>query len=68
MQKAKLSYVGGHQVLTLPRDCEIEASKVLIHRVGDAVVLRPKAKSWDTLIGSLAKFPADFMSERNPSG
>jgi virulence-associated protein VagC len=32
--------------------------------MGNAVVLLPKTKSWDTLIGSLAKFPPDFMSDR----
>ena len=32
--------------------------------LADAVVLLPKAKSWDTLIESLAKFPADFMNDR----
>ena len=37
---------------------------VLIKRVGSAVVLLPKAKSWDTLIASLEKFPADFMADR----
>lgn len=33
-------------------------------RVGSAVVLLPKAKSWDTLLGSLGKFPSDFMIDR----
>jgi hypothetical protein len=28
----------------------------------------PKAKSWDTLIESLEKFPADFMSDRQQPG
>jgi virulence-associated protein VagC len=32
--------------------------------MGNAVVLLPKTKSWETLIGSLAKFPSDFMSDR----
>jgi len=37
--------------------CSFSASAV-------PVVLLPKAKSWDTLIESLAKFPDDFLSER----
>jgi antitoxin VapB len=32
--------------------------------MGDAVVLLPKTKSWDTLIASLSRFSPDFMSER----
>lgn len=40
-------------------------TEVLIKRVGDAVVLLPKVRSWDALIDSLAKFPADFMQKRD---
>jgi antitoxin VapB len=42
--------------------------EVLIKRVGSAVVLLPKAKSWDTLVESLEKFPPDFMNEREQPG
>ncbi len=32
--------------------------------VGSAVVLLPKARSWEILLESLAKFPLDFMETR----
>ncbi|MBV9623356.1 MAG: AbrB/MazE/SpoVT family DNA-binding domain-containing protein [Acidobacteria bacterium] len=48
----------------MPKEFGFAGDKVFIKRVGSAVVLLPKAKSWDTLIDSLAKFPADFMNER----
>ena len=32
--------------------------------VGSGVVLLPKARSWEILVESLAKFPADFMETR----
>ena len=36
-----------------------------LFRNGESQAVRlPKAKSWDTLIESLAKFPADFMNDR----
>jgi antitoxin VapB len=37
---------------------------VFLRRIGNAVVLLPKTHSWDTLIGSLAKFSPDFMTDR----
>jgi antitoxin VapB len=48
----------------LPKEFRFAGTEVLIHRVGSAVVLLPKAKSWDTLVDSLAKFPPDFMEDR----
>jgi len=37
---------------------------VLATPVGSGVVLLPKARSWEILVESLAKFPADFMETR----
>jgi len=36
----------------------------VIKRVGSAVVLLPKTKSWGALVQSLEKFPEDFMADR----
>ena len=65
MKTAKLFKNGDSQAVRLPKEFRFKGSEVLIQRVGDAVVLLPKAKSWDALIGSLAKFSPDFMSERD---
>ncbi|MBV9343225.1 MAG: AbrB/MazE/SpoVT family DNA-binding domain-containing protein [Acidobacteria bacterium] len=48
----------------MPKEFAFAGDEVFIKRVGSAVVLLPTAKSWDTLIDSLAKFTADFMNER----
>jgi antitoxin VapB len=37
---------------------------VFIKKSGSAVILIPKVNSWDSLVGSLDKFSADFMTER----
>ena len=65
MKTAKLFKNGDSQAVRLPKEFRFEGTEVLIKRVGEAVVLLPKAKSWDSLIGSLKKFPPDFMQERN---
>ena len=64
MKTAKLFKNGDSQAVRLPREFRFAGKEVLIKRVGSAVVLLPKAKSWDTLVESLDKFPPDFMSER----
>ncbi len=64
MKTAKLFRNGESQAVRLPKEFRFAGNEVFIKRVGDAVVLLPKAKSWDTLIESLAKFPADFMNDR----
>jgi antitoxin VapB len=64
VKTARLFKNGDSQAVRLPKEFRFEGTEVLIKRVGSAVVLLPRAKSWDTLEASLAKFPADFMSER----
>jgi antitoxin VapB len=64
MKTAKLFKNGDSQAVRLPKEIRFAGDEVLIKRVGSAVVLLPKSKSWDTLIQSLDKFPADFMSSR----
>lgn len=68
MKTAKLFRNGESQAVRLPKEFRFAGKEVLIRRFGSAVVLLPKAKSWDTLIGSLAKFPADFMESRDQPG
>ncbi|MGH9692942.1 MAG: type II toxin-antitoxin system antitoxin VapB [Bryobacteraceae bacterium] len=64
MKIAKLFKNGDSQAVRLPKEFRFAGDEVFIKRLGSAVVLLPKAKSWDTLLASLEKFPADFMSER----
>jgi antitoxin VapB len=65
MKTAKLFKNGESQAVRLPREFRFDGREVFIKRAGSAVVLFPKARSWDTLLQSLDKFPADFMSERD---
>lgn len=41
----------------------MEGDEVEIQRKGEALVLRPKRKSWKALIQSLEKFSEDFMEK-----
>jgi antitoxin VapB len=64
MKTAKLFMNGQSQAVRLPKEFRFEGAEVLIRKVGNAVVLLPASRSWDTMMASLVKFPADFMQER----
>ena len=64
MKIAKLFKNGDSQAVRLPKEFRFQGTEVFLQRMGNAVVLLPKTKSWETLIGSLAKFPPDFMRDR----
>ena len=44
---ARLFRNGANQAVRLPRDLEIDADEVLIHREDNRTVLTPKPRSWD---------------------
>ncbi len=63
METAKLFQNGQSQAVRLPKKYRFTGDKVLIKRVGNAVVLLPYEESWSTLLDSLEQFSDDFMSE-----
>ena len=63
MDTAKLFQNGQSQAVRLPKEYRFTGDKVLIKRMGDAVVLLPYKNSWSTLFDSLEQFSDDFMEE-----
>ena len=64
MDTAKLFMTGRSQAVRLPKEYRFEGNEVLIKRVGDAVVLLPRTRSWDTLLEGLNRFEPGFRLER----
>jgi antitoxin VapB len=64
MKTAKLFKNGESQAVRLPKEFRFQGEEVFIKRAGSAVVLFPKARSWDVLLKSLDRFPTDFMNDR----
>ncbi len=64
MKTAKLFKVGTGQAVRLPEEFRFEGTEVFVKRVGNAVVLLPANRGWDSLIASLDQFPPDFMASR----
>jgi antitoxin VapB len=63
METAKLFQNGQSQAVRLPKKYRFPGDKVLIKRIGNAVVLLPYQDAWETLFDSLEQFSDDFMSE-----
>ena len=64
MNTAKLFQNGRSQAVRLPKEFRFEGAEVLIKRVGDAVVLLPQARSWDSFFSGLAEFEPGFTLAR----
>ena len=64
METAKLFQNGQSQAVRLPKKYRFDGDKVIIKRVGNAVVLLPCEDSWETLFESLEQFSDDFMEDR----
>ncbi len=63
MKTAKLFQNGRSQAVRLPRDCRFEGEEVYVRKMGNAVVLLPQKRSWDSLFDALGKFSDDFMED-----
>lgn len=61
MRTAKIFRSGNSQAVRIPKEFQMEGDEVEIQKRGASLVLRPKSKSWATLIESLHKFTDDFM-------
>ena len=60
VRTARLFRNGSNQAVRLPRDLEIDADEVLIHREGDSIVLTPKPHSWDDYFARGQRLTEDF--------
>ena len=58
---AKIFQSGNSQAVRIPKEFQLEGTEVEIQRRGDALILRPKRKSWTPLLESLEQFSDDFM-------
>ena len=67
MNTAKVFTNGGSQAIRLPKDCRFDDEEVLVHKVGNVVMLFPKEDKWQSLLASLDLFTDDFLAEPIPS-
>ncbi len=65
MKTAKLFKNGQSQAVRLPKEFRMPGDEVYIKRQGQAIVLLPIEKSWDTLFDSLKHFEKDLKIVRD---
>ncbi|MCL1833060.1 MAG: type II toxin-antitoxin system VapB family antitoxin [Leptospirales bacterium] len=63
MQTARLFNNGRSQAVRLPKEYQFKGENVYIQKVGEAVILVPVDKDWETFLHGLNSFSEDFMSE-----
>ena len=68
MQTAKLFVNGRSQAVRLPKDYQFQGEDVFIQKHGDAVILMPHDKAWETFIHGLNSFTDDFMEYGREQG
>lgn len=59
---ARIFRSGNSQAVRIPKEFQLEGTEVEIRKRGDTLILRPKRRSWRTLLESLEKFSDDFMA------
>lgn len=65
MEVAKLFQNGQSQAVRLPKKFRFRGDKVLIKKMGEAVILLPYDDPWRSLTESLKLFSSDFMEMRD---
>ena len=68
MQTAKLFQNGRSQAVRLPKEFQFKGDDVFIQKLGDAVLLIPRTKIWETFEEGINGFSDDFMKDGRNQG
>lgn len=68
MDTAKLFVNGQSQAVRLPKECRFSGNEVYIRKVGNAVMLFPKDRAWETFLNGLNSFTGDFFADGRNQG
>jgi len=63
MHTARLFQNGRSQAVRLPKEYNFKGNDVLIQKVGEAVILFPRERAWETFMHGLNGFTDDFLKE-----
>lgn len=68
METAKLFVNGKSQAVRLPKEYRFSGSEVYIKKVGNAVMLFPKERTWEVFLNGLSSFTDDFLADGRDQG
>lgn len=63
METAKVLNNGLNQVIQLPNEYKITSDEMIVHKVGNAIILLEKEDSWQTFLNGIDGFSDDFLNE-----
>ena len=68
METAKIFENGRSQAVRLPKRFRFSGNEVFIQKIGNAVLLTPKEKAWETFLEGLEGFTDDFFQDGREQG
>ncbi|MBQ6986929.1 MAG: AbrB/MazE/SpoVT family DNA-binding domain-containing protein [Oscillibacter sp.] len=68
METAKVFESGRSQAVRIPKRFRFSGNEVFIQKIGDAVLLTPKDKAWETFLEGLNGFTDDFFQNERQQG
>lgn len=68
MHTAKIFMNGRSQAVRLPKEYQFAGDDIIIQKLGDAVLLIPREKAWETFLDGLNTFSSDFMEDGREQG
>jgi antitoxin VapB len=68
MQTARLFINGRSQAVRIPKEYQFKGDDVYIQKIGEAVILFPVDKEWETFLYGLNNFSDDYFSEGRDQG
>jgi antitoxin VapB len=64
LDTARVRNEGSLQTIELPANYRFVGERVLVKRMGNAMILLPEAEAWEPLLDSLSQFTEDFLVDR----
>ena len=68
METAKVFESGRSQAVRIPKRFRFSGDEVFIQKIGDAILLTPKEKAWETFLEGLNGFTDDFFEDGREQG
>ena len=68
METAKVFESGRSQAVRIPRRFRFSGDEVFIQKIGNAILLTPKEKAWETFLEGLNGFTDDFFQDGREQG
>lgn len=68
MYTAKIFTNGRSQAVRLPKKCRFDIDEVIVQQLGNALILVPKDKLWETFMDGIDSFSDDIFKDGRDQG